>query len=307
MIDYILTLIMVINISLGGLYFILRIMEKTHSCIQPSSISLFSFRLFVMVCLMGSVICGPVIINGFLSFLMMIPRELTTIVLLVIVGIGMIKYASQLFQLQSLINRASYCRKINTICLLFTSNVSACSFSLMRKSYIVLPVALLEDHDSYIVTLRHEMQHCRQRDGLWQHIIAIIGIVSWWNNLYAGVTRYAYHISELYCDQAIMTKYALNAQEYARTLLTAKKIMDAAYDNHSNLTIRQTEKHMIYSRIQQLFKQPMDNIRRLRAWLRMTLISCLVLSTSLLTLNATAHVLIQPSQVVHATHYILDT
>jgi len=278
--------------------------DHTHA-VKPSLALLRYFRLLFIMCITGSLICTLASLNIFNSFLTSVPIELQYLTLLIIVGTGIMRYIYQIIQLHSIIKKAAYRRHINNICVLYTSDASACSFSLMKKSYIALPVALLEQHEGFILTMRHEMQHCRQYDGLWRHIISLVQIISWWNPMCQRVTHHANHISELCCDQAVVNKYALTAHAYSSTLLLAKKNMDSAYSAPTHSTISQLEKQVIYSRIQQLFKQPQNNIKRTQAWLRITLISCLVLTTSLLTLNATAHVLTMPSQLIHSAHTIM--
>ncbi len=296
MMDSIIAIILSLNITFIFFAITLWVVKKLNhgNKIFSSVAMLFYIRiLLIMSLLIGVIATG-------LHVLLFIPlsTKIKLTFLTLISTIGICLYAVKIINTYSLIYRSPYRREIKHVCIVYSDKMKACSFSLLNKAYVIIPISAVEIYKEHILTLRHEMQHCRQRDGLWNHIIEILGIICWWNPAYQLVKNQNNHIQEICCDQAVMSKYHIRKKEYALTLL---KLKNEQTDHKNDKQFKFRQSNVFFERVSQIFYSQTKRRVYFFNWVRMIAISALVAFSSVWSINATADVFIKKFQQ-HTNH-----
>lgn len=216
------------------------------------------------------------------------------IVLLTLCVIGVLKYISGIYRLYRLINAAVYERKFGAIHLLYSDQVNtACNFMLMTKCYIVLPVYCVENHDAHFLTIKHEVQHIRQQDGLWMHLLAWVSIFCWWNPSYILLKHWCQQIQEICCDTAVLNSKKFGLKHYASTLLEILKERTQQTVSHRNYSENIRNSSLLNRMFYLLHKKSCGSEKRRWLWLRLTSISIISMFFGLWAMNSMAAVLIK--------------
>lgn len=288
MMDSIIAITVSINITFFFTAITLWIIKKLNQGkrVFSSAELLFYIKiLLIMSLLISAISIGS---HTLLFSLFSIKIKLAFLTLISVIGIFL--YAKKILNLVSLIYRSPYRRKIKNVCILYSDGIKACSFSLLNKAFVIIPIAALEIYEEYILILRHEMQHCRQRDGLWNHILEILGIICWWNPAYQLVRNQNNHIQEICCDQAVINKYQISKREYALTLL---KLKNEKKHQENNMPVNFIQSNVFFDRVNQIFYRQMRKNEHFFNWMRIVFVSSVVAFSSVWSVNATADVFVK--------------
>ncbi|RKG87129.1 transglycosylase SLT domain-containing protein, partial [Corallococcus terminator] len=90
-----------------------------------------------------------------------------------------------------------------------------------RGAWVVVPSVLLEDAEAFRLTVRHELQHHRQRDTVFAYARLGFDSAFFWNPFARAFSRWLADRQEFACDEALVTGPRVPAEAYARCLLQA--------------------------------------------------------------------------------------
>ena len=89
----------------------------------------------------------------------------------------------------------------------------------LRQRYIVIPAIMLDNMVDVKMAISHELQHFRQRDIEWDVALAFLQPLFFWNPAFLILKRQLERFRELSCDQSILNRQNLRANDYARCLI----------------------------------------------------------------------------------------
>lgn len=296
MIDRILICIFLVNCAFvftsSALYMIKKL---NHGRAVFSSSALLSYTRTLLI--------TGIIASAFLRFVTnpytfpFITNNTKEIAFFFICGVGISLYLYQITNLVTLICHSPFKKRINKTFVVYSDQQHPCSFALLNKAYIIIPISMVENHKQLTLTLQHELQHCRQRDGLWNQLIAILGVISWWNPAFQFFKRQQTQIQEICCDHAVLNKYRISKKEYTLALLSAKNI-ERQSEKHN--TIKLTQNPFV-ERIGQIFHGRTSNFDQLMDWMRILVLSLCVMTASVWSVNAAADVFMHRNLSNHET------
>jgi membrane-bound lytic murein transglycosylase D len=99
---------------------------------------------------------------------------------------------------------------------------------ILGRAYVVLPSSLLIHKSDLILSLRHELQHHRNRDTVWTYFQECIKILFFWNPAVFRWARWMTHLQEFACDEKLVGRHRISPQAYGRCLLRVAQSAVAA-------------------------------------------------------------------------------
>lgn len=121
------------------------------------------------------------------------------------------------------LTQSAFCQRVhNHIHLLYaqTATVPFC-WSLWRKHYVVLPIAFIERNADLRLAIRHELQHIRQNDTHWSHLLLIVKCVCFWNPFIRFWINWLSELQEYACDEALILRKHAAPMAYAECLVNS--------------------------------------------------------------------------------------
>lgn len=89
----------------------------------------------------------------------------------------------------------------------------------LRRRFVVLPARLIMQPKNLRLVLAHEFQHIRNGDVELEIIFEALRVVFFWNPAFLILKRQLERFRELSCDQSILNRQNLRANDYARCLI----------------------------------------------------------------------------------------
>lgn len=77
------------------------------------------------------------------------------------------------------------------------------SFWIPGKSFVVIPSIMIGQAGHMRLAIAHELQHHRQHDTRWLHLIAGLKALMFWNPFIHLLDRRIMHLQEFACDEAL--------------------------------------------------------------------------------------------------------
>lgn len=118
-------------------------------------------------------------------------------------------------------------RRIGAVSILVSDRVTvpfACWWRGRAEVYV--PPRTLAAPGDLALTVGHELQHHRQRDTLWIHLIRAVQWVSWPNPVFHLWRRTIEELQEFACDERLLGRPGLEPRDYARLLVeTAERAL----------------------------------------------------------------------------------
>jgi len=199
------------------------------------------------------------------------------------VGIFLIQYIKNIFVLLKL-QRASYCHhKINKIHVLINDKTELpFCWSLFRSHYIVLPQAMLQTNEDMKLAIRHELQHIRQGDTHWLHIMTLIKSLCFWNPFIKLWINWLAELQEYSCDESIVLMRKISLVAYAECLVNAanRNLNYNAGIPQGVLGIHGSSKSILYRRVDMLFNYQHHKVKKLSIIAAYIFSLCLAVSTA---------------------------
>lgn len=155
-----------------------------------------------------------------------VPKDVTTHLpfLLGVTLVGVFLAASyvgrSLYQLRRIRDSAAVIYRFRSVRILISEHVSIpFSFWHPFRSYVVLPQELVTAPNQLRLAVAHEMQHHRQHDTKWLHLMSALKIICCWNPLIYVLDRQLSNIQEFACDEALVGHRRISSLAYCRCLL----------------------------------------------------------------------------------------
>jgi membrane-bound lytic murein transglycosylase D len=128
-------------------------------------------------------------------------------------------------------------------------------------AWVVVPSGVLEDAEALRLTVRHELQHHRQRDTVFAYARLGFDSVFFWNPFARAFSRWLAEGQEFACDEALVRSRRVPVEAYARCLLQASRRAPAVFSLPAGVT---GMSHPTVRRIHMLFEpRPRGAVR---AW-----------------------------------------
>jgi beta-lactamase regulating signal transducer with metallopeptidase domain len=178
---------------------------------------------------------------------------------IVAISFGIAHQIWQVCALLSLVHRSYQIRKIGNINILLneTTQTPLC-FSLIKRSYIILPEQILENNNYYKIAIAHELQHIRQKDTRWLYVLLLLKVFCFINPCVWLWAHWFNELQEFACDEAVMRRKKTSAVIYGECLLdTAKRVLAYKHGYHalSLFGFKKTKKQShLYRRVNMLFQ-----------------------------------------------------
>lgn len=133
-------------------------------------------------------------------------------------------YIRELFKLNSLIKKGYLWKRLGRLSILFSDDIPVpCAMLFGSRAYVMLPAAIADQPVNLRLSLLHELQHHRQADTLWVHILYGLRVFFFWNPLIYIVIKRIDYIQELACDEALVGRRQVSIHEYSGCLLEAAR------------------------------------------------------------------------------------
>lgn len=71
-------------------------------------------------------------------------------------------------------------------------------------AWVVVPTLMVEKYDDFVMAVKHELQHHRQRDSIWIWVLRIVDLGIGWSPAFLGWQRLFSLQQELACDEALV-------------------------------------------------------------------------------------------------------
>jgi hypothetical protein len=115
-------------------------------------------------------------------------------------------------------------KKIGKVKILISDRLeSPYSFSFFRKSYISIPIFLLNDQKSFTLAIKHELEHIRARHTFFSHLSELLSAMTVWNPIVNLWLKMIASEQEFACDEAILKKHKNDKMNYIKCLFKVAK------------------------------------------------------------------------------------
>lgn len=176
------------------------------------------------------------------------------------VAVFLSKYIKDIIYLYKIKKQAYRKHKINKIHVLFSENINTpFCWSFLNNYYIALPNHYLEKYDDLKLALRHELQHIRQSDTHWLHLLLLIKALCFWNPFMKLWIYWLDETQEFSCDEAIVVAKKTSPVAYAQCLINAA----SGYLPQGALGIHGLSKSILYRRVNMVFNLTQSKTKKL--------------------------------------------
>lgn len=155
--------------------------------------------------------------SGDLSSLSLI--SFTTIIIFILIVLTL-KYIRNVIVLLRLTKNAFRYKNISRITIVFSESarIPFC-WSLMFSSFVIIPVSFVGNRSDLLLAIRHELQHIRQNDTSWLHLLWLLKIVFFWNPFIYLWQRWFVQMQEFACDETLVLEKKISTLSYAQCLI----------------------------------------------------------------------------------------
>jgi len=163
-------------------------------------------------------------------------------------GFFIFKYIKNIIFLRSLKTKAICRHKLYDVQILIadTIDVPFC-FRFLKYHYVMIPLNFIEN----TVARQHELQHIRQGDTTWHHILSSLKIFCFWNPFVYFLTKEMYELQEFSCDESVILRKKAKPTAYAECLMHSASLLNAI--PQGVLGVHVLSKSILYRRVNMLF------------------------------------------------------
>lgn len=144
------------------------------------------------------------------------------IVFIIIFAFGAFYLIRDIRRLRRIQRQSHLIKRIGRVSILATDNCTIpFSYSWLRKSCVVVPIAILSANRDYRMIVAHELQHHRQKDTRWVYVLwgfrtlfAINPFIHLWSHWLEEIQEFA-------CDEALVDRKKVESRQYIRCLVEA--------------------------------------------------------------------------------------
>lgn len=131
------------------------------------------------------------------------------------------KYYTDQLKIRQILNKSYLLRSIGKVRILLSDTAGVpFAYRDMKNSYIVIPNYMTENSTHFSLAIKHEIQHHRQGDTSWSHLSFFIKALFFWNPLVHFAEKRISEIQELACDEALIDRKRIDANEYCDCLVS---------------------------------------------------------------------------------------
>ncbi len=158
------------------------------------------------------------------------------------------KYIKNIIFLRNLKSKAIGRHKLHDVQILIadTIDVPFC-FRFLKYHYVMIPLNFIEN----TLARQHELQHIRQGDTTWHHILSALKIFCFWNPFVYFVTKEMHELQEFSCDESVILRKKAKPTTYAECLMHSASSMSEIPEGV--LGVHVLSKSILYRRINMLF------------------------------------------------------
>lgn len=215
---------------LYGFLIVVAVVPFAALMLWPQMQSFNLSDLIVAEYLDGRIAIAPTTFEAWLQTRATLVREITTlgsargmviaVVLLTGIALASLRMIINLTRVYRVIGQSYLWRRAGRLEIRLTDAASIpFSTRSLRKHYVVIPSEMLATPADLRIALAHEFQHLRQRDVSWEIVLECLRPLVVFNPAMRFFKRQVERQRELACDQGVMRRKALNAQDYANCLL----------------------------------------------------------------------------------------
>lgn len=124
----------------------------------------------------------------------------------------------------------------------------------MGGAHVILPVGCLEKPRNLRIALKHELQHHRQRDGLWAYLVEFLRVPLVGNPILPYTFNLITEIQELACDEALIDRKNIRPAQYGKCLLDFAEQQGASGLNSACVVGMAMRSHQLKRRIEEMFR-----------------------------------------------------
>ncbi len=199
--------------------------------------------------------------------------------------LSLFKYLKSIYLLNKLKNESITLHKISAINILVSHEVTVpFCWSFFKNHFIVLPIFYVEKNRDLKIAIHHELQHIRQGDTQWRHILAIIKIFYFYNPFIYLFINMADELQEFACDEALILSKKTQPLEYAECLFdSAKSTLENKMTAEFAVGINILPKSILYRRISMMFHYKM--LKKAKSYLAAYIFSFVFAITTSFALN----------------------
>ncbi len=162
----------------------------------------------------------------------------------------------QLWCLKSLVKNSIRIKSFGRVFIVCSDKISVpFCYSLLKRSYMMVPYHLLENSLYYRLAVKHEFQHIRQKDTFWLYLTELVKIVFCFNPFAYKWSKQLLELQEISCDEALVIKN-ISPVDYANCLFdTAKHASEGASTREvfsAVVSLFNSKQSLIFRRIQML-------------------------------------------------------
>lgn len=95
------------------------------------------------------------------------------------------------------------------------------SYRTLSRAYVAVPIEFPQDQHRFRVAVLHELQHHRQGDTLWIHLLGLMRLLFFINPLFRKLEKEISTIQELACDENLVDRKKVSVHAYGSCLLWA--------------------------------------------------------------------------------------
>jgi len=137
-------------------------------------------------------------------------------------------------------------------------------WSFLQNHYIAIPNAFLEKSDDLKLAIRHELQHIRQHDTQWLHLLTLIKAFCFWNPFILLWIKLFHDLQEFSCDEAIVLRMRTSPAIYAQCLINAASTnFTHKHQPQGVLGMHGSSKSILYKRVNMLFTYNKSQTKKL--------------------------------------------
>lgn len=144
--------------------------------------------------------------------------------LIVSIVFGLSVLIARLRKVERMLSNLPTIRKLGRV-RIAVSDESPVPFSarVAGRAFVVIPTSFVSDRRDYRIAIHHELQHHRQNDPLWAIALETVRALFLWHPVIRAWARRLEQQQEFACDEALVGRRRLSAQDYSQCLLRAAK------------------------------------------------------------------------------------
>ncbi len=143
-----------------------------------------------------------------------------------------IRFFSRIQQVCKVLKGSHLLKRIGNVSLASSSDTSVPFSVLMGKTaWVIVPDTIFSSASDYLIAVKHELQHHRQKDTKWILFVEFIGCLLFFNPGFYLWKRIFSELQEFSCDETLIGREKVSLHDYGSCLL---RVAEAALERRSH-------------------------------------------------------------------------